>query len=47
VFSTGYNMNMVVPAHLAGGQIIAKPFLSADVERALRQAIQDRESVRA
>ncbi len=47
VFSTGYNMTMVVPEHLSGGQIITKPFLGADVERALRHAIQERETARA
>jgi hypothetical protein len=39
VFSTGYNLTGVVPPHLAGSPIIAKPFNIEAVEMALRLAI--------
>jgi len=39
VFSTGYDIKTVLPAHLAGSAVIGKPFLISEVEDKIRQAI--------
>ena len=39
VFSTGYDVTGVLPAHLAGSTTLAKPFNLEAVEAALRLAI--------
>ena len=39
VFSTGYNIKTMLPAHLAGTPVIGKPFRIREVEDKIRQAI--------
>ena len=39
VFSTGYNIKTVLPAHLAGTAVISKPFRIREVEDKIRHAI--------
>ena len=39
VFSTGYHIKTVLPAHLAGTAVISKPFRIREVEDKIRQAI--------
>ena len=43
-FSTGYNVNMLVPASLRGTCIVSKPYQPAQVERCLRKIIVDHRS---
>ena len=42
VFSTGYDIKTVLPAHLAGTAVISKPFRVREVEDKIRQAIAAR-----
>ncbi len=42
VFSTGYDIETVLPAHLAGTAVISKPFRIREVENKIRQAIASR-----
>ncbi len=42
VFSTGYNINAMLPAHLADTAVISKPFRIREVEDKIRQAIAAR-----
>ena len=42
VFSTGYDIKTVLPAHLAGTAVISKPFRIREVENKIRQAIAAR-----
>ena len=36
-FSTGYDQTDMLPSHLAGSQVLAKPYRLDDVARRLRQ----------
>lgn len=40
-FSTGYNQQNLLPAHLAGAHVLAKPYRIEDVERKLRQMMAE------
>ena len=42
VFSTGYDIKTVLPAHLAGTAVMSKPFRMGEVETKIRQAIATR-----
>jgi FixJ family two-component response regulator len=42
VFSTGYDLKSVLPAHLAGTAVIGKPFRIQDVEDKIRKAMASR-----
>jgi DNA-binding response OmpR family regulator len=42
VFSTGYDIKTVLPAHLAGAAVIKKPFRIREVEDKIRQVITGR-----
>ena len=46
VFSTGYDIKTVLPAHLAGTAVISKPFRIHEVEDTIRQAIAARRAAR-
>jgi len=47
VFSTGYDITNVLPAFLAGSQVVSKPFGDGDLERELRLAIAKSRAARA
>jgi light-regulated signal transduction histidine kinase (bacteriophytochrome)/CheY-like chemotaxis protein len=47
VFSTGYDVTNVLPASLAGSQVVSKPFGDGELERELRLAIATNRAERA
>jgi light-regulated signal transduction histidine kinase (bacteriophytochrome)/CheY-like chemotaxis protein len=47
VFSTGYDVTNVLPAFLAGSQVVSKPFGDGELERELRLAIAKNRAERA